>query len=46
MMAKGLLSVQQYFAALYAHADVATDPVQGRQMGGFLPPVRWKTTGS
>ena len=37
MMAKGLLSVQQYFAALYAHADVAADPTSGgRQMGGHF----------
>ena len=37
MMAKGLLSVQQYFAALYAHADVAADPSSGgRQMGGHF----------
>ena len=35
MMARGLLNVQQYFAALYAHADVAADPTSGgRQMGG------------
>ncbi len=37
MMAKGLLSVKQYFAALYAHADVAADPTSGgRQMGGHF----------
>ncbi|MEC8400459.1 MAG: thiamine pyrophosphate-dependent enzyme, partial [Bacteroidota bacterium] len=35
MMARGLLNVQQYFAALYAHADVTADPTSGgRQMGG------------
>ena len=37
MMARGLLSVQQYFAALYAHADVEADPTSaGRQMGGHF----------
>ena len=37
MMAKGLLTVKQYFAALYAHADVAADPTSGgRQMGGHF----------
>lgn len=35
MMAIGELSVQQYFAALYAHTDVNADPASGgRQMGG------------
>ena len=37
MMAKALLNVQQYFAALYAHADVEADPTSGgRQMGGHF----------
>lgn len=37
MMARGLLSVQQYFAALYAHTDVEADPTSaGRQMGGHF----------
>ena len=37
MMARGLLNVQQYFAALYAHADVEADPSSGgRQMGGHF----------
>ena len=37
MMARGLLNVQQYFSALYAHADVAADPTSGgRQMGGHF----------
>ena len=37
MMARGLLTVKQYFAALYAHADVAADPTSGgRQMGGHF----------
>ena len=37
MMARGLLNVEQYFAALYAHADVAADPTSGgRQMGGHF----------
>lgn len=35
MMALGELTVQQYFAALYAHADVEQEPSSGgRQMGG------------
>lgn len=35
MMAIGELSVRQYFAALYAHTDVAHEPASGgRQMGG------------
>ncbi|MGB1383688.1 MAG: alpha-ketoacid dehydrogenase subunit alpha/beta [Flavobacteriales bacterium] len=37
MMALGLLTVKQYFAALYAHADVEADPTSGgRQMGGHF----------
>lgn len=35
MMAIGELTVQQYFAALYAHTDVQQEPASGgRQMGG------------
>jgi len=35
MMAIGELTVQQYFAALYAHTDVNAEPSSGgRQMGG------------
>jgi pyruvate/2-oxoglutarate/acetoin dehydrogenase E1 component/TPP-dependent pyruvate/acetoin dehydrogenase alpha subunit len=35
MMAIGELTVQQYFAALYAHTDVNHEPASGgRQMGG------------
>lgn len=35
MMAIGQLTVQQYFAALYAHTDVEQEPASGgRQMGG------------
>jgi pyruvate/2-oxoglutarate/acetoin dehydrogenase E1 component/TPP-dependent pyruvate/acetoin dehydrogenase alpha subunit len=35
MMARGLINIQQYFAALYGHADVKHDPFSGgRQMGG------------
>jgi 2-oxoisovalerate dehydrogenase E1 component len=35
MMAIGQLTVQQYFAALYAHTDVEHEPASGgRQMGG------------
>jgi len=37
MMAIDELNVQQYFAALYAHADVNHDPASGgRQMGGHF----------
>jgi len=37
MMAKGLLDVKQYFAALYADTDVAHEPTSaGRQMGGHF----------
>jgi 2-oxoisovalerate dehydrogenase E1 component len=35
MMSLDLLKVQQYFAALYAHTDIAHEPASGgRQMGG------------
>ncbi|MGF1926372.1 MAG: transketolase, partial [Bacteroidia bacterium] len=35
MMALGELTVQQYFAALYAHTDLEHEPTSaGRQMGG------------
>jgi pyruvate/2-oxoglutarate/acetoin dehydrogenase E1 component/TPP-dependent pyruvate/acetoin dehydrogenase alpha subunit len=37
MMALGELSVQQHFAALYAHPDIEHDPASGgRQMGGHF----------
>lgn len=37
MMAIGQLSVQQYFAGLYAHTDVELEPQSaGRQMGGHF----------
>lgn len=37
MMAKGLLDVRQYFAALYADTDVEREPTSaGRQMGGHF----------
>lgn len=37
MMARGLLTVQAYFAALYGHADVKHEPTSGgRQMGGHF----------
>ncbi|PCJ80213.1 MAG: transketolase [Bacteroidetes bacterium] len=37
MMARGLLSVQEYFAALYGHTDVHHEPSSGgRQMGGHF----------
>ena len=35
MFAKGLLSIQEWFAGLYAHADIKAEPASaGRQMGG------------
>ena len=35
MMAKGLLDVKKYFAALYSHTDIEFEPASGgRQMGG------------
>jgi pyruvate/2-oxoglutarate/acetoin dehydrogenase E1 component/TPP-dependent pyruvate/acetoin dehydrogenase alpha subunit len=37
MMAIGLLSIQQFFAGLYAHTDLDHDPMSaGRQMGGHF----------
>lgn len=37
MMALGLLTPQEYFAQLYAHADVHADPASGgRSMGGHF----------
>lgn len=37
MMAIGQLNVQEYFAALYAHTDIAHEPASGgRQMGGHF----------
>lgn len=37
MFATGNLSIQEWFAGLYAHADVAADPTSGgRQMGGHF----------
>jgi len=37
MMALGELSPQQFFAGLYAHADIKADPMSaGRQMGGHF----------
>ena len=37
MMAIGALTVQEYFAALYAHTDVEQEPASGgRQMGGHF----------
>jgi pyruvate/2-oxoglutarate/acetoin dehydrogenase E1 component/TPP-dependent pyruvate/acetoin dehydrogenase alpha subunit len=37
MMAQGLLSVRQYFAALYADTDLEREPTSGgRQMGGHF----------
>jgi 2-oxoisovalerate dehydrogenase E1 component len=37
MMAIGALSLEQYFAGLYAHTDIKHDPMSaGRQMGGHF----------
>ncbi|UPT69672.1 MAG: thiamine pyrophosphate-dependent enzyme [Flavobacterium sp. JAD_PAG50586_2] len=37
MMAIGHLSIQQFFAGLYGHSDLAHDPMSaGRQMGGHF----------
>ena len=37
MMAIGELTVEQFFAGLYAHADIDADPMSaGRQMGGHF----------
>lgn len=37
MMAIGALTVQEYFAALYAHTDIDQEPASGgRQMGGHF----------
>ncbi|MGB0949389.1 MAG: thiamine pyrophosphate-dependent enzyme, partial [Marinirhabdus sp.] len=37
MMAIGKLSIQQFFAGLYAHTDINADPMSaGRQMGGHF----------
>ncbi|MDD2986956.1 alpha-ketoacid dehydrogenase subunit alpha/beta [Flavobacterium sp.] len=37
MMAIGQLTIQQFFAGLYGHADLAADPMSaGRQMGGHF----------
>lgn len=37
MMAIGKLSIEQFFAGLYAHTDIEADPMSaGRQMGGHF----------
>ena len=37
MMAMGKLSIEQFFAGLYAHTDIEADPMSaGRQMGGHF----------
>ena len=37
MMAIGALNIEQFFAGLYAHTDIAFDPMSaGRQMGGHF----------
>lgn len=49
MMAIGQLNIQQFFAGLYGHADLESDPMSaGRQMGGHFathslnPDGSWK----
>ena len=45
MMAKGLLSVQQYFAALYATRTWRpTRPLGDVKWAAISPPARWRTT--
>jgi pyruvate/2-oxoglutarate/acetoin dehydrogenase E1 component/TPP-dependent pyruvate/acetoin dehydrogenase alpha subunit len=47
MMAIGALTVQQYFAALYAHTDVNLEPSSaGRQMGGHYATRNLNADGS
>ncbi|HYG52121.1 MAG TPA: thiamine pyrophosphate-dependent enzyme [Flavobacteriales bacterium] len=47
MMAIGQLTVQQYFAALYAHTDVELEPASGgRQMGGHYSTRNLNADGS
>jgi 2-oxoisovalerate dehydrogenase E1 component len=47
MMAIGQLTVQQYFAALYAHTDVEQEPASGgRQMGGHYATRNLNSDGS
>jgi pyruvate/2-oxoglutarate/acetoin dehydrogenase E1 component/TPP-dependent pyruvate/acetoin dehydrogenase alpha subunit len=47
MMAIGQLSVQQYFAGLYAHTDVEMEPQSaGRQMGGHFATRSLNTDGT
>ncbi len=47
MMAIGELSIQQFFAGLYAHTDIKADPMSGgRQMGGHFATHSLNTDGS
>ena len=47
MMAIGQLTVQQYFAALYAHTDTVKEPSSGgRQMGGHFSTRTLDTNGN
>jgi pyruvate/2-oxoglutarate/acetoin dehydrogenase E1 component/TPP-dependent pyruvate/acetoin dehydrogenase alpha subunit len=47
MMAIGQLNIQQFFAGLYGHTDLAHDPMSaGRQMGGHFATHSLKEDGS
>lgn len=47
MMAIGKLTIQQFFAGLYGHADIDHDPMSGgRQMGGHFATHSLKEDGS
>ncbi|HRN99607.1 MAG TPA: thiamine pyrophosphate-dependent enzyme, partial [Flavobacterium sp.] len=47
MMAIGKLTIQQFFAGLYGHADIEHDPMSGgRQMGGHFATHSLKEDGS
>ncbi|MBT0609150.1 alpha-ketoacid dehydrogenase subunit alpha/beta [Aequorivita echinoideorum] len=47
MMAIGKLTIQQFFAGLYAHTDIEADPMSaGRQMGGHFATHSLNTDGS
>lgn len=47
MMAIGQLSIEQFFAGLYAHTDINADPMSaGRQMGGHFATHSLQADGS
>lgn len=47
MMAIGALSIEQFFAGLYGHADINADPMSGgRQMGGHFATHSLDETGN